>query len=272
MRSRSEVVVNYVILIAFAAAVVLPILWLLGAALSPSAEGVVDLAHLHLNFGNFAAAWIQADFGRHLAISLIVACGTVLVVALIAPLAGYSLALLRPPGGKLLFALFLAGIMIPLEGIIVPLYFDLRSYGLVDSVPGLLLVQIGLSLSFGVFWMRTSIASVPPTLIESAQLDGAGRFATLWRIVLPLQRPAMITLALLVFMWTWNDYFVAFVLMNNPDQFPVTVALGDFTQRYSSEVNLMCAAGVLIALPVVILYIFAQRHFISGVLAGALKG
>jgi raffinose/stachyose/melibiose transport system permease protein len=272
MRGKREIVTNYAVLGLFAVIVIIPVLWLLGAALSPKRNGAVDPAHLDLQWGNFTQAWVQADFGRHLGVSLVLSVSVVAVICVISPLAAYAFAVLRIPGGRWLFPLFLAGIMIPLEGIVVPLYFDLRSYQLTGTLLGLILAQIGLSVSFGVFWMRAAFLAVPAGIIESAQLDGAGRLRTLRSVALPIVKPAVITMALLTFMWTWNDYFLAFVLVNNPEQYPVTVALGDFTTRYTTEVNLTCAAAVLLSVPVLILYVLFQRQFIQGVLSGALKG
>lgn len=263
-------IVNYVVLAIFALAVLLPVLWMLGAALSPKLNGEVVLTQPQ--WSNFRDAWVQADFSRHLLISMGLCAVVVAVTCVITPLAGYALAILKVPGASWLFPLFLAGIMIPLEGIVVPLYFDLRSYHLSGSLVGLAVAQIGLSVSFGVFWMRASFAALPRAIVESAAIDGAGVLATLRRVALPIVKPGMITMALLVFMWTWNDYFLAFVLINDPEQLPVTVALGSFSGRHTSETNLLSAAAVLVALPVVILYAFFQRQFISGVLSGALKG
>lgn len=271
-RSKGEIVTNYIVLGIFAVIVLIPVLWLLGAALSPKRNGAVDPTHLELNWSNFVQAWVQSDFGRHLLVSVTLSVSVVAVICLIAPLAAYAFAVLRIPGGRWLFPVFLAGIMIPLEGIVVPLYFNLRSYGLTGTLLGLILAQIGLSVSFGVFWMRAAFLAVPPAVLESAELDGAGRLRTLRSIAFPIAKPAVVTMALLTFMWTWNDYFLAFVLINNPDQYPVTVALGDFTTRYTTEVNLTCAAAVLLSVPVLILYVLFQRQFIQGVLSGALKG
>lgn len=271
-RSRLEAVSNYFVLALFAVIVIVPVLLLLGAALSPKSNGGVDFRHPQIRWANFVDAWVQSNFGEHLLVSLVLSVSVVLVICVIAPLAAYAFAILKIPGGRFLFPLFLAGIMIPLEGIVVPLYFDLRSYHLTGSLLGLIVAQIGLSVSFGVFWMRAAFVAIPGAIIESAQIDGAGSLRTLSGIVLPITRPAVITMALLTFMWTWNDYFLAFVLMNNPDQYPVTVALGDFTTRYTTELNLTCAAAVMLSVPVVVLYALFQRHFIQGVLSGALKG
>lgn len=267
---RLETIFSYVILTLFSLAVVLPVGWLLLAALSPKANAGVDLAAFRP--ANFTDAWVQADFGRHLLNSMIICVGAVLLTSVVSILAGYGLTVLAMPGAKIVFPVILAGIMIPLEGILVPLYYNFRSVGLTSSLLGLVLAHTGLGVSFGVFWMRATLLAIPKELVESAELDGAGRLRTLWSIVVPVIRPALTTMVLLMFMWTWNDYFLAFVLVNDEAKMPVTLALGSFSTRYTQQLNLMAAAAVLVALPVLILYVFFQRQFIQGVMSGALKG
>ena len=268
--SRLETVFSYVILALFSLAVVLPVCWLLLAATSPKANARLDLADIRLS--NFADAWVQADFGLHLMNSLIICVGAVVLTSVVSILAGYGLTILGMPGTKIVFPIILAGIMIPLEGILVPLYYNLRSVGLTSSLFGLVLAHTGLGISFGVFWIRATLQAIPRELVESGELDGAGRMRLLLSIVLPVIRPAVITMVLLMFMWTWNDYFLAFVLVNDETKMPVTLALGSFSTRYTQQLNLMAAAAVLVALPVLILYMFFQRQFIQGVMSGALKG
>lgn len=270
MIGRRERVLNYTVLIAFSLVVLVPLVLLLLAALSPDESGRPALTDLR--WDNFATAWERSDFGSHLLVSAVVSLTVVLVTLVITPLAAYALTVLALPGGRWVFTLFLAGIMIPLEGIIVPLYFGMRSTPFASTLVALIVAHVGLSVSFGVFWMRASFRAVPASLFESARMDGAGDFRALRSIALPLTVPSLITLGLLTFMWTWNDYFLAFVLVNNPDQLPVTVALGQFANRYTTQVNLMSAAALLVALPVLLLYVFFQRRFIDGVLSGALKG
>lgn len=267
---RLERLIGYAILSLFALAVVLPVTWLLLAAMSPHRNAGVDLAHVR--FANFVDAWQRTDFGHHLLISLAICVGAVGLTTVVSVLAGYGLTVLEVPGRAVLFPLFLAGIMIPMEGILVPLYYNLRSAGLTSSLWGLILAHTGLGVPFGVFWMRTTLQAVPRELVESAQLDGAGRLRTLSAIVLPVVRPALVTMVLLMFMWTWNDYFLAFVLVNDETRMPVTLALGSFSTKYTQELNLMAAAAVLVSIPVLVLYLFFQRQFIQGVLSGALKG
>lgn len=268
--SRTETVLSYLILTLFSLAVVLPVAWLLLAAMSPKANAGVDLTDIRLR--NFVDAWVQSDFGQHLLNSLVICIGAVVLTSLVSILAGYGLTILAMPGAGIVFPVILAGIMIPLEGILVPLYYDLRAVGLTSSLVGLIIAHTGLGISFGVFWMRATLQAIPRELVESAELDGAGRLRMLWSIVLPVVRPGLITMILLMFMWTWNDYFLAFVLINDEARMPVTLALGSFSTRYTQQLNLMAAAAVLVALPVLILYMFFQRQFIQGVMSGALKG
>ena len=270
MIGRWERTANYAILILFSMIVIVPLLLLVGAALSPMPNGRPNLADLR--WSNFVEAWQQSDFGSHLAISATISIVVVLLTLIITPLAAYALSILAIPGSRGLFVVFLAGIMIPLEGIIVPLYFTMRSTPFASTLAALIIAHTGLAVSFGVFWTRASFRAIPVSLIESARIDGASSFRILRSIALPLTVPSLITLALLTFLWTWNDYFLAFVLINNPDQLPVTVALGQFANKYTNQYNLMSAAAILVAAPIVALYIVFQRRFIDGVLSGALKG
>jgi raffinose/stachyose/melibiose transport system permease protein len=266
---KLETVLSYLVLALFSLAVVLPVGWLLLAATSPKANAAVVLGDLR--FANFVDAWVQADFGRHLLNSLLICVGAVVLTSVTSILAGYGLTILAMPGSRIVFPVILAGIMIPLEGILVPLYYDFRSFGLTSSLLGLVIAHAGLGVSFGVFWMRATLLAIPAELVESAELDGAGRLRTLFSIVLPVVSPALTTMVLLMFMWTWNDYFLAFVLVNDEAKMPVTLALGSFSSRYTQQLNLMSAAAVLVALPVLVLYLLFQRQFIQGVMSGALK-
>ncbi len=268
--SKVNQIMSYFILFAFSTIVIVPILILLSAALSPLQSGQMVLNDLQ--WSNFPVAWKESEFGSHLIVSLTLCFFVVIIVLLVTPLAAFALAVLKVPGSKIIFAIVLAGLMIPLESILVPLYFTMRSLPIASSSTALIIAHIGLDISFGVFWMRAAFLAIPVSLIESAVIDGATPFKIYRLIILPLAMPAMITLGLLTFLWTWNDYFLAFILITDPDNLPVTVALGDFATRYSNKYNLMSATAVMVALPIVLVYIFFQRRFLEGVLSGALKG
>jgi raffinose/stachyose/melibiose transport system permease protein len=153
----------------------------------------------------------------------------------------------------------------------VPLYFDLRVLGLTNTVWGVALPQIAMSIAFGTYWMRTYFRTSSRALIEAARLDGATSMRILWQILVPIGRPAILTLVLLVFMWTWNEFLIPLVMSPNGDVRTAPLGLAFFQGQYTQGTALLAAGAVLVALPVVALYIFLQRHFIKGMVEGAVR-
>jgi raffinose/stachyose/melibiose transport system permease protein len=269
MISTRERLANYIILGIVAVGVLFPLAWVLLQALSPNATGSIDVGQL--NWSNFSSAWTQAGFGQYLKSSLIITGGVVVIGTLIAILSGYAFGVLGVFGQRFLFPLVLIGLMLPMEAFIVPLYYDFQSYGITDTYRGIILAHVGMGASFGAFWMSTAFKGVPRAVAESAEMDGANSWAALWRVYLPIARPQVITLVLLSFLWTWNDYFLALILVSDPAHQPLTLGLGAFSGRYLVHINLLSAAAIMISAPVVVLCLFFQRHFISGILSGAVK-
>ena len=153
----------------------------------------------------------------------------VVLSALLSILAGYAFGMMRFRGDQALFYLFLLGLMVPLESTVVPLYYDLRDLGLTDTYAALILPQVGVSLAFGTFWMRAFFRSVPRSLVEAARLDGSSSWSTLWRVVLPLGRPAVLTMIVLVFMWTWNEFLLALVMVTDENLRTAPLGLAFFS-------------------------------------------
>lgn len=269
MESRAERVVAYVVLSVFAVVVLFPVGWFLLTALSPETSGAISFRSA--DWSNFVHAWQVADFSHAMLASLVVVTATVAAQVVLAVLTGYGLGVLEAVGQRVIFPVFLLGMMISTEAVIVPLYYQFRDLGLTNSWLGLVIIQTGMGMPFGTFWMRTTFRALPGTLIETARLDGASSLRVLWSILVPLARPAIYTLTLLSFMWTWNDYFIALVFISDPAKQTAPVALGVFQGRFLVQVNYMAAACLIVAAPVLILYVFFQRQFIRGVLAGAIK-
>ena len=222
--------------------------------------------------GSFSTAWSDGHFGTYLRSSVLVAVSVVAVSTVLSILAGYAFGLMRFRGEQVLFYVLLLGLMVPLEATIVPLYYDLRDLGLTDTYWGMILPQIGTSVAFGTFWMRAFFRSVPRSLVEAARLDGASSWSTLWRVIFPLARPAVLTMVVLVFMWTWNEFLLALVMVSQENLRTAPLGLAFFQGRQTTDFSLLAAGSVIVATPVVILYVFLQRHFIRGMLAGAVKG
>ena len=222
--------------------------------------------------GNFATAWDEANFGSYMRSSAIVTAAVVVVSSVLSVLAGYAFGLMRFRGEQALFYLFLFGLMVPLEATIVPLYYDLRDLGLTDTYWALILPQVGLSVAFGTFWMRAFFRSVPRTLVEAARLDGSSSWGTLWRVVLPLARPAVLTMVVLVAMWTWNEFLLALVMVSDEGLRTAPLGLAFFQGRNATDFQLLAAGSVIVATPVVVLFLLLQRQFIRGMLSGAVRG
>jgi raffinose/stachyose/melibiose transport system permease protein len=155
---------------------------------------------------------------------------------------------------------------------VVPLYFDLRELELTDTYWALILPQVALSVSFGTFWMRAFFLATPRSLVEAARIDGASSWTTLWRVLVPFGRPAILTMMVLVFTWTWNEFLLALVMVSSENLRTAPLGLAFFQGQHSSDLNLLAAGAVIVATPVVLVYVLLQRHFIRGMLSGAVKG
>lgn len=268
--STGERLGNYLILVVFAGLALAPVLTILRTALSPETPAdAADGGPVHLE--NFARAWEQGRFGDFLSNSVIVAVIVVSVAGLLSIMAGYAFGAFTFPGSQVLFYVFLLGIMVPSEAIVVPLFFDLRALGLTDTIFAIAMPQIAQSIAFGTFWMRAYFRGANRSLIEAARLDGAGHHRVLWQVLLPVARPAVVTLVLLTFMWTWNEFLIPLVMSPSGDLRTAPMGLALFQGQYTQGTVLLAAGAVLVALPMVILYLFLQRHFIRGMLEGAVK-
>jgi raffinose/stachyose/melibiose transport system permease protein len=271
--SRREQILSYAVLAAFAVVALYPILSIVLLALQRRSDLVTGFAIPdHVSFDTFRQAWDLGGFNHGLVNSLIVAGTVAVATAVLSTLAGYAFGSMRFRGNNALFYLLLIGLIFPYEATVIPLYYVFRDVGLTDSLWALILPQIGLSVPFGTFWMRAFFRSTPGALVEASRLDGASSFATLMRVLLPQAWPAITTMIVLVFMWTWNEFLLALVMIQSDSlrTAPLGLALFAGTNRYSDP-TLTAAAAVLVALPIVVVYVFLQRSFIRGMFAGSVK-
>ena len=165
----------------------------------------------------------------------------------------------------------LLGLIVPSEATIIPLYYDLRGIGLTDTYWSVILPDIGVSVAFGTFWMRAFFLSAPRSLLEAARIDGASTWSVLWRVLVPLARPAILTMMVLECTWTWNDFLLPLVMLQTPNVTTAPLGISQFVLEFTSEYQQLAAAAIIVALPIVIVYIFLQRHFIRGMISGAMK-
>ncbi|WP_291277906.1 carbohydrate ABC transporter permease [Galactobacter sp.] len=267
MTSRTEIAANYIILTLFA----LVALWPIGTIVVGAFGAPSGVSTGGLHWENFAEAWTGGRFGQYLVNSLSVSALVLVIAVPLSLLAGYAFGTMRFRGSTVLFYLFLLGIMVPAEAIVVPLFFDLQPLGLTDTIWAVALPQAAQSIAFGTYWMRTYFRSSSRAITEAARLDGASNGRILWQIHVPMARPALVTLIVLVFMWTWNEFLIPLVMSPTGAWRTMPLGLNFFQSQHSTEISLMAAGAVIVALPVVILYLFLQRHFIRGMVEGAVK-
>jgi raffinose/stachyose/melibiose transport system permease protein len=274
MTARREQWLGYGVLAAFTIAALYPMLSILLLAFHRKSDLVTGFSIPdHLSFDTFSRAWSEGGFDHGLVNSFIVAASVALVTAVLATPAGYAFGTMRFRGSSALFYLLLIGLIFPYEATVIPLYYVFRDMGLTDTYWALILPQIGLSVPFGTFWMRAFFRSTPMSLVEASRLDGASSFIALWRVLLPQAWPAITTMLVLVFMWTWNEFLLALVMIQSDSLRTAPLALQLFAgaNRGTLQITLVAAASVLVALPVIIVYVFLQRSFIRGMFAGAVK-
>ncbi|MEN6410444.1 MAG: carbohydrate ABC transporter permease [Anaerolineaceae bacterium] len=265
---------TYLVLTLMLLMVFLPIAGIALSAFKTNTEvisGPLALPH-SWSLENFVKAWTQGRFNLYFRNSVIVVIPVVVVSTLLSTLTGYAFGTMRFPGKNLLFGLMLIGFMIPFEAVVIPLYHVLHNWGLTDTYWALILPQIGLSVSFGTFWMTAFFRSSPRELIDAAAIDGANRWQTLWRVMFPLAQPALQTLIVLVFMWTWNEFLLALVLVQSETMRTLPVGLAFFQGRHTADIPLLAAGSLMVAGPIVLVYLFFQRSFIEGMVTGAVKG
>ena len=271
--SRREQLTGRIFLIALGLVTLLPFVSMLSAALQPRGTVPTGLAWpTDPQWGNFVDAFRVANMAALLRSSLLIVVGVVPISVVIATMAGFGLGHLRVPGSKIVFGLFLLGLTLPFEAVITPIYYQMRDLGLLNTRWAVVLPLIGLYMPFAVFWMRAHFANVPTELSEAARVDGSTTWQLFWRIQVPLARPAIASLTILLFLWTWNQFLLAIVLVDDATKRTMAGALGAFQGQWGTDLVLLCAGSLLILTPTLIVFLIFQRQFIKALLQGAVKG
>lgn len=271
--SKFELWLGRGILIFVMAITIIPFVTLFVTALHPPGSypsGLTLPDEYH--WGNFLLAFQSADMAAMLTSSLLIELGVVPIALLIATLAGFALGHMKIPFARTILVVFLLGLTLPFEGIIVPLYYQMREYGLLNTQWAIILPLIGLFMPFAVVWMRAHFVNMPQDLTEAAKMDGANTWQLFWRVHVPLSRPAIASLAILLFLWTWNQFLLAIVLVDDPTKRTMAGALGAFQGQWGTDIPLLSAGSLLILTPVLIVFLVFQRQFVAALLQGAVKG
>ena len=209
----------------------------------------------------------------HVGNSAMVSVGATIATVVLSTLGGYAFARLRFPGSNIVFFATLATFMIPFQAIITPLYIVLKDFGLQNSLLGLTIVYTTFQLPFGLFLMRNSFASIPSTLEEAALVDGCGTLGAMWRVMLPVAVPGLITTALFTFFTAWNEFFAALILISDQARFTLPVALTLISSGTFGAIDwgLLQAGVATTIVPCIVIYLLLQRYYVGGLLSGAVK-
>ncbi|MEV0353446.1 carbohydrate ABC transporter permease [Nonomuraea sp. NPDC050680] len=204
--------------------------------------------------------------------SAIVAVGTVLIGAVFSLLAATAVARFRFKGRNTFLILLLIVQMIPSEALLIPLFLSVKRLGLYDQLAGLIVVNVGLTLPFGIWMLRTFVAAVPKSLEEAAWIDGAGRMTTFWKVLFPLVAPGLVATSIFSFITAWNELIFALVLMSGSEGYTMPVAMQYFFGQKGTDWGAIMASSTMMTIPVVVFFLLVQRRMVSGLVAGAVKG
>jgi raffinose/stachyose/melibiose transport system permease protein len=270
---RLELFAGRTFLLVLMAITVLPFVSIFTTALHPSGTLPSGLAWpADPQWGNFVEAFNVANMTALLGSSTYIVLAVVPVALVISTMAAFAIGLLRIPGSRLLLFLFVFGLTLPFGGIIVPLYYLERAMGIYNTRLAIVLPLIALYMPFAVFWMRAHFVNMPSEISEAARVDGATTWDLFWRIHLPLARPPIASLGILMSVWTWNQFLLALVLVEDPTQRTMAGALGAFQGHYATDVPLLCAGTILILVPTLVVFVLFQRQIITALLQGSVKG
>ncbi len=222
-------------------------------------------------FTNYGKVFLESDMPQYMLNSFLITVPTVIGAVALSCMTGFALGIYRFRGNLIIFFMFIAGNFVPFQILMVPVRDLTVSAGLYDTKLGLVLFHIAFQTGFCTLFMRNFIRALPFELIEAARVEGIAEWKIFWYVVLPLMKPAIAALSVLIFTFIWNDYFWAIVLTQGPDAQPVTAGITSFNSQFVAQYHLMSAGSIVAALPPVAMFFLMQRHFIAGLTLGAVK-
>ena len=251
----------------------LPLAWMLSASFMQPGEAShapPPLLPAHATLANYRELFLRAGMGRYLLNSLFIASAITLASLAFNLSAGYAFAKLRFAGRDRLFQIVLAALLVPLQVAMMPLFLLMKWLHLVNSYGGVIVPALATAL--GIYLVRQYARSIPDELIEAARIDGAGEWTIFLRIVLPLLKPMIVTLAVLTFLASWNDFMWPLIVLSDAAGQTAPVALAGLSREHVQDNELMMAGSVVTILPVLLLFLVLQRQYLQGLLLGSVKG
>jgi len=269
----ASTVTLHLILIIGAIIMVVPFVWMVLTSLMTTAQAFAVPPSFIPNpfmWSNYPQSFNALPFNLAYMNSAIVAVSVTVVQLITCAMAAYAFARIQFPGREIIFFVFLATMMIPFQLTIIPIFLTMKQIGLLDTLLSLILPP-ALFSAFGVFLLRQFILGLPLELEEAAIVDGANRWTIFWQVIMPLLRAPLAALGIFTFIGQWNDFFRPLIMLNTPSNFTVPLMLNQFRGQYATQWTLVMAGSVIAVLPLLIVYILAQRHIIRGIAMTGLK-
>lgn len=265
---------------------ILPLLWMFSSSLKTQQTIFSDMSLFPKapHWENFYTAWTKGGFGRYFFNSLLYTVVVVVAIVLATSLAAYAISRLKMPGKNIIFFIFLAAMMIPIPGGFVALYVLLNKLGFLNPDTGFLflddiirrlgyiLPQINQGLALGIFMLKTFFDKMPKDLEDSARIDGCGKFGVYWHIALPLAKPAIAVIVIINVLNVWNEYLLAMLILSDKALMPLTRALMVFQGTHVTQYPVLMAGITITVIPIILVYLFMQKHIVTGITTGVAKG
>ncbi|MDQ1234608.1 raffinose/stachyose/melibiose transport system permease protein [Paenibacillus sp. SORGH_AS306] len=264
----------YAVLCFVAIFYVYPLLWLLLNSLKETPEIYTNPWGLpqHWMWSNYWNAWTTGNTGRYLLNSVWISSATLVAVLVFSAMSAYALTKLRWKLSKATFVYFLLGMMVPIHATLIPLFVYFTKVGLVDSQFGLILIYISFGLPAAVLVLCGFFTGIPKEMLEAAVMDGCTVYSIFWRIVIPISKPALMTVTILSFVGVWNELLLALVFISDPDKLTLPVGLTRFAGEYTTDYAPMFAAIMIATIPTVVLFAVFNKQVLAGMAEGAIKG
>jgi N-acetylglucosamine transport system permease protein len=266
---------SHVLLAVWTIVVIVPFLWVVLSSFKTTKEILASPFSLpaHWQFDNYAHAWTDAGIRQFFLNTVIVVSVALVLVMLLGAMCAYVLARFTFPGSRSIYYLMLAGLTFPIFLAIVPLFFILKNIGLINTLPGLIMVYVAFALPFTVFFLYAFFRTLPDDVYEAALIDGAGEWKTFFRIMLPMARPGMAAVAIFNFLGLWNQFLLPVALNTDQSKYVLTQGMASFASQagYAVDFGALFAAVVITVVPVLIVYVIFQRRLEGSVSRGTFR-
>jgi N-acetylglucosamine transport system permease protein len=267
--------VSHTVLVIWAIVIILPLIWTVLSSFKNNSEIFASPFSLpsKWNFDNYVSAWTTSGIGSFFFNTLVVVFGALILTMMFGSMTAYVLARFQFPGSRVLYYLMLAGLTFPIFLAIVPLFFVLQNFGLLNTLPGLIVTYAAFAYPFTVFFLFSFFKSLSNSIAEAAAIDGAGEWRTFFQVMLPMAKPGLATVAILNFVGLWNQFLLPIALNTDPEKYVLTQGMAQFASQagYSVDFGALFAAVVITVIPVLIVYVIFQRQLQGSVSQGTNK-